>query len=74
MSVAEIARHLQERSVYSNRFTTREAAFDLMWDFEARGLVDDSPGPRGGAGWALSLSGAALIAQAWPNGAPDPAL
>lgn len=74
MSVADVARRLQARSVYSNRVTAREAAFDLMWDFEARGLVDDSPGPRGGAGWALSVSGAALIAQAWANGAPDPAL
>lgn len=34
-----------------------------MWGYEANGLVDDSPGPRGGAGWRLSTKGAALIAQ-----------
>lgn len=62
-SAAEIARRLQKRSVYSNRAGAREAAFDLMWDDEARGLVDDSPGLRGGAGWRLSVQGAALIAR-----------
>jgi hypothetical protein len=34
-----------------------------MWGYEASGLVDDSPGPRGGAGWRLSVKGAALIAR-----------
>ena len=62
MSAAAIARNLRRRSVYSNRVTAREAVFDLMWAYEARGLVDDSPGPRGGAGWRLSAKGAALIA------------
>ncbi len=42
--------------------SARDPTFDLMWDYEARGLVDDSPGPRGGAGWSLSSKGAALIA------------
>ena len=61
-SAAAIARTLGERSVAANRISAREAAFDLMWAYEARGLVDDSPGPRGGAGWCLSDKGAALIA------------
>ena len=62
-SAAEIARELLGRSVYTNRVAAREAAFDLMWGYEASGLVDDSPGPRGGAGWRLSAKGAALIAR-----------
>ena len=62
-SAAAIARALNQRSVAANRVSAREAAFDLMWDYEARGLVDDSPGPRGGAGWQLSTKGAALVAQ-----------
>lgn len=62
-SAAAIARTLGERSVAANRVSAREAAFDLMWDYEARGLVDDCPGPRGGAGWSLSTKGAALVAQ-----------
>lgn len=62
LSAADAARAVQARSVQSNRVTAREAAFDLMWSYEARGLVDDSPGPRGGAGWSLSAEGAALIA------------
>lgn len=62
-SAAAIARVLNQRSVTANRVTARDAAFDLMWVYEARGLVDDSPGPRGGAGWRLSTKGAALIAQ-----------
>ena len=41
-----------------------------MWDYEARALVEDSPGPRGGAGWSLSTKGAALIARS--TAAPDP--
>lgn len=61
-SAAAIARALHQRSVAANRVTARDAAFDLMWEYEARGLVDDSPGPRGGAGWRLSAKGAALIA------------
>ena len=61
-SAAAIARTLNGRRVAANRVSAREAAFDLMWDYEARGLVDDSPGPRGGAGWRLSTKGAALIA------------
>lgn len=71
LSAAAIARALQRRTVYANRVTAREAAFDLMWDYEARGLVDDCPGPRGGAGWSLSAKGAALIARS--TAAPDPA-
>lgn len=63
MSAAAVTRQLQRRTIYANRVTAREAAFDLMWDFEAGGLVDDSPGPRGGAGWSLSTKGAALIAR-----------
>lgn len=62
-SAAAIARELQGRSVYSNPVAAREAAFDLMWAYEASGLVDDSPGPRGGAGWRLSSKGAALVAR-----------
>lgn len=62
-SAAAIARELGQRSVRTNRVSAREAAFDLMWGYEASGLVDDSPGPRGGAGWRLSAKGAALIAQ-----------
>ena len=62
-SAAAIARELQGRSVYSGRAGARDAAFDLMWGYEASGLVDGSPGPRGGAGWRLSAQGAALIAK-----------
>lgn len=62
-SAAAIARELGQRSVRTNRASAREAAFDLMWGYEASGLVDDSPGPRGGAGWRLSAKGAALIAR-----------
>lgn len=62
VAAATIARELQRRTVYANRVSAREAAFDVMWDYEARGLVEDSPGPRGGAGWRLSVKGAALIA------------
>jgi hypothetical protein len=62
-SAAAIARTLNGRSVTANRVSAREAAFDLMWAYEARGLVDDCPGPRGGAGWCLSIEGAALIAR-----------
>ena len=62
-SAAAIARVLNQRSVTANRVTARDAAFDLMWAYEARGLVDDSPGPRGGAGWRLSTKGATLIAK-----------
>ncbi|KTD99356.1 hypothetical protein ATE68_22750 [Sphingopyxis sp. H038] len=54
---------LNQRSVTANRVTARDAAFDLMWAYEARRLVDDSPGPRGGAGWRLSTKGATLIAK-----------
>ena len=61
--LAAIARVLNQRSVTANRVTARDAAFDLMWAYEARGLVDDSPGPRGGAGWRLSTKGATLIAK-----------
>ena len=42
-----------------------------MWGYEASGLVDDSPGPRGGAGWRLSAKGAALIAQSLSAEMPD---
>lgn len=63
LAVAEVARSIHENSVYVNRVGAREAAFDLMWSFEADGFVDNSPGPRGGAGWRLSAKGAALIAQ-----------
>jgi hypothetical protein len=62
-SAAAIARELGQRSARTNRVSAREAAFDLMWGYEASGLVDDSPGPRGGAGWRLSAKGAALIEQ-----------
>jgi hypothetical protein len=51
------------RSVATHRASARDAAYDLMWDYEARGLIDDSPGPRGGAGWRLNAKGAALVAQ-----------
>ncbi len=64
---------LHERSVTANRVTARDAAFDLMWDYESRGLVDDRPGPRGGAGWALSAEGAALIARSSLTPVADPA-
>lgn len=70
-SVAEIARAQQGRSVYASRVAAREVAFDLMWGYEASGLVDDSPGPRGGAGWQLSTKGAALIAQSLTANLPD---
>lgn len=70
LTAAAIAQQLQRRTVTANRVTAREAAFDLMWNYEARGLVDDSPGPRGGAGWSLSAKGAALIARS--TVAPDP--
>ena len=62
-TAAAIAREPGQRSVRTNRASAREAAFDLMWGYEASGLVDDSPGPRGGAGWRLSAKGAALIAR-----------
>lgn len=61
MTLAEVAANLYERSVYTNRTAARNSAFDLMWDYEARGLVENSPGPRGGAGWKLSATGAALM-------------
>ncbi|MEX2746432.1 hypothetical protein AB3480_35850 [Rhizobium mongolense] len=32
--------------------------------YEAKGLVCESPGPRNGAGWALTEKGTALIAAA----------
>ncbi|KTE04050.1 hypothetical protein ATE67_20420 [Sphingopyxis sp. H050] len=70
LSAAAIAGALHARTVYANRVSAREAAFDLMWNYEARGLVDDCPGPRGGAGWSLSARGAALIARS--TVAPDP--
>ncbi len=69
-SAAAIARALGARSVATNRESAREAAYDLMWDYEARGLVDDSPGPRGGAGWRLSAKGAALVAQCFSAAVP----
>lgn len=69
-SAAAIARALNQRSVAANRVSARDAAFDLMWEYEARGLVDDSPGPRGGAGWRLSTKGAALVAQSLSVDAP----
>lgn len=62
-SAAAIARELNQRSVVANRVGAREAAFDLMWDYEARGLVDDRPGPHGGAGWRLTANGAAIVAE-----------
>ncbi|MBB4642694.1 hypothetical protein HNQ99_003030 [Rhizorhapis suberifaciens] len=61
LTLAEIARDLYKRSVLTNRQSARDAAFDLMWDYEARGYVDNSPGPRGGAGWKLSAKGASLV-------------
>lgn len=73
LSAAAVAQHLQRRTVTANRVTAREAAFNLMWDYEAVGLVDDSPGPRRGAGWSLSTKGAALIARSRSPGAPDSA-
>ena len=35
-SAAEIARELQGRTVTANRVTARDAAFDLMWQYEGR--------------------------------------
>ena len=61
------------KSLEPNRVNARDAAFDLMWDYESRGLVDDRPGPRGGAGWALSAKGAALIARSSLTPVADPA-
>lgn len=69
LTAAAIAQQLQRRTVYAYCATAREAAFDLMWNYEACGLVDDCPGPRGGAGWSLSAKGAALIARS--TVAPD---
>lgn len=63
LTAAEVAHNLYHRSVYVNRQSARDGAFDLMWDYEARGLVEDSPGKRGGAGWKLSTKGAALISR-----------
>lgn len=60
---ADIARDLYKRRAYINRIDARERAFAVMWDYEAKGLVVNSPGPRGGAGWALSMKGAALIEE-----------
>ena len=62
LAAADVARELFKRTVYTNRVAAREAAFAVMWDYEAKGFVNDSPGQRGGAGWALSEQGAALIA------------
>lgn len=67
LAIADVARTIHQNSVYSNRAGAREAAFEIMWEFEAGGLVDDSPGPRGGAGWSLSTKGAALIARSRSN-------
>lgn len=61
LTLAEIARDLYKRSVLTNRHSARDGAFDLMWDYEVRGYVENSPGPRGGAGWKLSAKGAALV-------------
>ncbi|MGE6695018.1 hypothetical protein [Sphingobium yanoikuyae] len=60
-TLAEISRDLYKRSVLTNRQAARDGAFDLMWDYEARGYVENSPGPRGGAGWKLSTKGAVLV-------------
>lgn len=62
-TAAQIARELYRRSVYTNRAASHAGAFDLMWEYEARGLVENSPGLRGGAGWKLSAKGAALITR-----------
>lgn len=70
-SAAAIARALNQRSVAANRVSAREAAFDLMWDYEACRLVDDSPGPRGGAGRCLSDKRAAHVAQSFSGDTAD---
>jgi len=62
-SSGDVAGAVFQRSVFVNRQAARDEAFDLMWDYESRGLVENSPGPRGGAGWTLSEKGAALIAS-----------
>jgi hypothetical protein len=69
-TTAAIARALNQRSVAANRISARDVAFDLMWDYEARGLIDDSPDPRGGAGWQLSTKGGALVAQSISTNVP----
>ncbi len=61
LSAADVAQDLHARSPYVNRVAAKEAAYALMWDYEALGLVEDRPGPRGGAGWGLTVKGAALL-------------
>lgn len=63
LSAAAVTRAIGSRSVYTKRSAAREAAFDLMWRFEADGYVKASPGPRDGAGWSLTERGAALVRQ-----------
>lgn len=63
LTAADIANDLYARSPFANRVSAREAAFALIWDYEARGLVENRPGPRGGAGWVLTPKGAALVAR-----------
>ncbi|XOK15610.1 hypothetical protein ACI6PO_28085 (plasmid) [Agrobacterium tumefaciens] len=62
-ALADIASDLYKSSPFINRIDARERAFALMWDYEAKGFVVNSPGSRGGAGWALSMNGAALIEE-----------
>ncbi|QPB24333.1 hypothetical protein [Rhizobium sp. 007] len=59
----DLARDIYKRSASINRIDARERAFAAMWDYEAKGFVVNSPGSRGGAGWALSMKGAALIKE-----------
>jgi hypothetical protein len=61
LSAAKVANNLCARSPLVNRASATEAAFARMWDYEASGLVENCPGPRGGAGWKLTSKGTALL-------------
>lgn len=61
-SAAEIADQLPTLSQRTPQ--TSALVRDMAAGWVAQGLAVEVPGPRGGAGWALSPAGTALIAQA----------
>lgn len=63
VSAAEVSKALYSRTVHADHKEAREAAFALMQEFEAIGLVEDAPGDRGGVGWSLTAKGAGLIGR-----------
>ncbi|WP_372395355.1 hypothetical protein ABMY26_07280 (plasmid) [Azospirillum sp. HJ39] len=61
-SAADIAAQLPTLDQRTPQTQTLVRKMATRWI--ASGLAIEAPGPRGGAGWALSPAGAALIAQA----------